>query len=222
MKTCPNCNVTVTSEQRRCGNCGYALTPTHVSFKKTEPIISPPPTYIPPPSPHPVATSRWSIPRINLPPRTRLVIAGVLAIVLIAFIALMLMRPPALSAEWYGPLASTEHGSTLVYAEIYLNLQAGAGGMITGSGEYCALAHNPVLKPGQRSPFQVTGSLSGSHITLALDANRYGGTPGTTTYLGTLSGQRMNLQLQLNGATSSIGLALHAGARSAYQAVCVA
>lgn len=220
MKTCPNCKVTVTSEQRRCGNCGYALTPTHVSFKKTEPIISPPPTYIPPPSPHPAARSRWSPTSIKIPRRPAMLVAGVLLLALVLYIVYMLTRPPQLAGQWYGALSSRQNGSNLVYAEAYLDLQVGVDGTISGSGEYCALSGNTAVKPGQRSPISITGHLSGAEVTVALNANQYGGAPGVTSFAGSLSGQQLTLQLQPGSATSSIGLLLQPGSRSDYEASC--
>lgn len=224
MKTCPNCNVTVTSEQRRCGNCGYALTPTHVSFKKTEPIISPPPTYIPPPSPHPVAKPTWVFPRINLPLRPRLLITGAVLLAIVSYIVFMLTRPPQVAGQWYGMLESQQGALNSLYAEVYLDLHVDNNGAITGTGEFCALSGNPSLGVGHRSPFTATGHLNGSQITLNVTANRFGGTPGSTSYLGTISGQSLGFELQASGssAPASINVTLQHGSRSAYEAACAA
>lgn len=221
MKTCPNCKVAVSSEQVRCGNCGQALTPTHVSARKTEPVRSPPPTYIPPPSPHPAAQSRRAALSLRLPRRPTLLIAGgAVALAIIVIAVFLLNRPPQLAGEWYGTLASQGSGAT-IYAEVYLDLSVGQGNAITGTGEFCAARGNPSVAAGRHSPFTVTGQISGTQVTLALDANRFGGTPGATSYLGTLTGQGLSLQLQA-GSTTSIGMTLQPGTRGAYAAACAA
>ena len=223
MKTCPNCKVAVSSEQWRCGNCGQMLTPTHVSARKTEPVRNPPPTYLPPPSPHPANQSRRApgLISLRLPRRPTLLIAGggvALAIILIA--VYLFTRPSQLAGEWYGTLAS-QGSAAAPYAVVYLDLSVGQNNTVTGTGEFCAVAGNPTVAAGHHSPFHVTGQVSGTQVSLALDANRYGGIPGATSYLGTLSSERLDLQLQAGGATS-IGMTLQPGSRSSYQAACAA
>ena len=223
MKTCPNCNVTVTSEQRRCGNCGHALTPTHVSARRTEPVHAPPPTYIPPPSPHPPARSRLFPAEVKVLLRPRWVIAGLVVLALVAATAFFLARPAQLAGQWYGMLGvenSQGIASSGAYAEVYLTLQVDGGGAITGSGEFCALAGNPSESAGHRSPFTVSGQFSGAQVALTLSANRFGGAPGSTRYLGSIAGQRLGLQIQPSGAGT--GLVLQHGTRGNYEAGCAA
>ena len=224
MKTCPNCNVTVTSEQRRCGNCGHALTPTHISARRTEPVYSPPPTYIPPPSPHPPTQSRLFPAEVKLLLRPRWLIAGLVVLVLIGITTFVLTRPPQLAGQWYGTLG-VESGQGIAangaYAGVYLNLQIDSSGTITGSGEFCTLASNPNETAGRRSPFTVSGNVSGAQVVITLSANRYGGSPGSTRYVGGISGQRLGLQIQTsdtNGAGT--GLVLQHGTRVNYEASC--
>ena len=162
MKTCPNCNVTVTSEQRRCGNCGQVLTPTHVSMRKTQPIHAPPPTYIPPPSPHPSSRPSFLPTEVRLVLRPRVILVGVLVVAILVYVIYLLTRPAQLAGQWYGTLSGNPGAAGSAYAEVYLDLHVGGNGAVTGTGEFCALAGNPSVSPGHRSSITITGQANGT------------------------------------------------------------
>lgn len=155
-------------------------------------------------APPPYQTPGYSSPAKGNAQRNRMIVIGV-GVLLVALVAFFVIRSgsSSLTGTWVGNATAASSLSTTTATDgVILVLTESSGGQVSGTAQSCS-------RGSTSNTYPVTGSRSGSDVTITISGE---------TYKGTVSGGKLSLSASVSAA--SVSMTLHHGSTSDFQSLC--